>query len=235
MKAQQALRPDSDIQGEPGSPNIPSVIFNKIEASAIFVGDVTIAQNWYAGRRGPNPNVLIELGYAVHCLGWERIILVMNSHYGAAKHLPFHLQQHSFPFSFESAPANPDRATPRKGLADQFAARIGEVLAYDHLQAERMLQKLDFRCAMFLAAAKEQAVPYFNDDKDKFSPEIQRLLEVGIVYLNLGKDKTYAYEWTYLGGLARDECHKRTLTAKPAAPAKVDLVPEAAPDVAAGK
>ena len=42
----------------------------------------------------PNPNVLIELGYAIHLLGWERIICVNNVKYGKNELLPFDLRSH---------------------------------------------------------------------------------------------------------------------------------------------
>ena len=46
-----------------------------------------------AGRPTPNPNVLIELGYAIGVKGWQRIILVHNLAYGGHDQLPFDLRQ----------------------------------------------------------------------------------------------------------------------------------------------
>jgi hypothetical protein len=43
-------------------------------------------------RPSPNPNVLIELGYAIAELGWENTILVMNGAYGGPDQLPFDLR-----------------------------------------------------------------------------------------------------------------------------------------------
>lgn len=40
-------------------------------------------------RATPNPNVLVELGYAAHSLGWDRIIVVVNTAHGAIEELPF--------------------------------------------------------------------------------------------------------------------------------------------------
>lgn len=43
----------------------------------------------------PNPNVLIELGYAIATLGWSRIIMVFNTNYGNfPQGLPFDVDRH---------------------------------------------------------------------------------------------------------------------------------------------
>src|SRR5438876_9492524 len=54
---------DRDTQNVPGAPDIAHTIFQKIEKAAAFVADVSII-NAGIGRPTPNPNVLIELGYA---------------------------------------------------------------------------------------------------------------------------------------------------------------------------
>ena len=83
-----APRLDHDTSGRPGTPSITETIFSKIEQSAdlflmlTFVAvrrTVATAQ----GEEARNPNVLAELGYAAAKLGWDRVILVMNKHYGS--------------------------------------------------------------------------------------------------------------------------------------------------------
>lgn len=82
---------DRDTKDEPGSPDIVHSIFQKIEQSAVFVCDVTIINDESDKRPTPNPNVLIELGYALKALGQARVLLVMNTSYGEIKKLPFDL------------------------------------------------------------------------------------------------------------------------------------------------
>ena len=82
---------DRDTKDEPGSPDIVHSIFDKIENSAVFVCDVTIINDETENRPTPNPNVLIELGYALKALGQSRVLLVMNTSYGDIKKLPFDL------------------------------------------------------------------------------------------------------------------------------------------------
>ncbi len=83
---------DRDTAGIPGSPSITATIFDKISKADVFVADVSIINKGWNGRKAPNPNVLIELGYAIKALGTERIILVMNEDFGDKTQLPFDLQ-----------------------------------------------------------------------------------------------------------------------------------------------
>jgi hypothetical protein len=80
---------DKDTQETSGSPDIVDTIFRKIRAADILVADVTIINADYDGRKTPNPNVMIELGYAVKALGWERIICIVNTDYCRPEDLPF--------------------------------------------------------------------------------------------------------------------------------------------------
>lgn len=80
---------DRDTQGLAGAPDIGDSIYDKIDSADIFIADVTIINHDYAGRKTPNPNVLIELGYAIKALGWDRIILLYNKDFGEIEELPF--------------------------------------------------------------------------------------------------------------------------------------------------
>lgn len=92
------LRPevDQDTTGVPGSPNMSVEIFGKIDHCAVFIADVSLTYRREVGlpKPSPNPNVLIELGYAVKSRGWPRILQVMNTAYGAPDKLPFDLRGH---------------------------------------------------------------------------------------------------------------------------------------------
>jgi hypothetical protein len=83
---------DRDTAGISGTPSISESIFAKITLADVFVADVSIINSGNSGRLTPNPNVLVELGYAVAQLGWERIILVQNTAYGNPEDLPFDLR-----------------------------------------------------------------------------------------------------------------------------------------------
>jgi hypothetical protein len=53
---------------------------------------VSIINSSAKGRETPNPNVLLELGYAISQLGWDRILLVENTAFGSPERLPFDLR-----------------------------------------------------------------------------------------------------------------------------------------------
>lgn len=82
---------DRDTQNETGSPDITNTIFEKIDECDLFVADISIInKSKYKLLRNrnkalPNPNVLIELGYAACRLGWERIVCVYNTDYSPWK------------------------------------------------------------------------------------------------------------------------------------------------------
>ena len=75
---------DRDTAGVPGSPDIATTIFEKIDASQVFVCDVSIINDQEKARPTPNPNVLIELGYALSVLTSERVLMVI----GDPSHFP---------------------------------------------------------------------------------------------------------------------------------------------------
>src|SRR5258708_4011192 len=97
IELQEAVRVeielDRDTKNVPGSPNIFNAILEKIEKAAVMVSDLTFIGNRPNGDPTPNPNVLIEYGYALKCLGERRIIQVMNTAYGkpSRQTMPFDL------------------------------------------------------------------------------------------------------------------------------------------------
>jgi hypothetical protein len=118
---------DRDTQDVPGSPDIGATIFGKIETASVFVADVTIVNAGSTGRPVPNPNVLIELGYALKALGDRRIILVQNTAFGGPELLPFDLRQKRV--TTYSSPADAaERATERRALQGRLEGALRDVL-----------------------------------------------------------------------------------------------------------
>lgn len=96
MDVGDADRPevDHDTKGERGMVDIASTILTKIANAAVFVADLTPIAQSVAGKWLPNPNVMIELGWAMQKPGWERVIGVLNTASGAdIEDLPFDIRQ----------------------------------------------------------------------------------------------------------------------------------------------
>jgi hypothetical protein len=90
---------DRDTKGVGGSPSIVDTILKKIRSCDVFVWDGTIINK--TARFTPNPNVLIELGYAFAVIGEGRIIGVMNKFNGIGPdQLPFDLVHRRWPILY---------------------------------------------------------------------------------------------------------------------------------------
>jgi hypothetical protein len=118
---------DRDTQAVPGAPDIGGTILEKIDASAAVVADVTIVSRGN-GRPTPNPNVLIELGYALKSLGPRRVILVQNVAFGGPEDLPFDLRQKRV-LTYNSEEGASERAPERRRLQAALKDALALVLA----------------------------------------------------------------------------------------------------------
>ena len=106
---------DRDTAGVPGSPEISKTIFEKIADADVVVADVSIINRQFGGRPSPNPNVLVEVGYALSAIGHERIILVFNTASGKVEELPFDLRPRRV-IPYHMPEAAEDRSVERKKL-----------------------------------------------------------------------------------------------------------------------
>jgi hypothetical protein len=134
------LELDKDTQGVAGSPPIAETILNKISECSVFVADLTfvgettkaLASPAEPPRRFPNPNVLIEYGYALKCHGHNALISIMNSAFGEpdASTLPFDLRHLRWPITYQLPNANdPTKDAQFQKLAAVLAEAIGLVIA----------------------------------------------------------------------------------------------------------
>lgn len=73
------IRIDSDTEGVSGHPAITDTILKKIEASDLFLADMSFVAETTGGKLVPNPNVMGEYGFALRAKTVQRILLAMNT------------------------------------------------------------------------------------------------------------------------------------------------------------
>lgn len=134
--SREALHLDQDIQGVAGSPDLARTIFDKIDLSEVVIADVTIVGNaldifnedstTVTRKKLINPNVAIELGYALRALTDRNVLLVFNGYYGTHEDLPFDLRHKGGSIVF-NLPPKADRKLiedERKKLGARFVCAL---------------------------------------------------------------------------------------------------------------
>ena len=119
---------DRDTAGVPGSPDIANTIFGKIDESQVFACDVSIINVNSKDKPTPNPNVLIELGYAYKALKSERILMVMNTAFGKPELLPFDLSKKRV-IKYHLAPETEEKSSVRKELVNKFEKALRTIIS----------------------------------------------------------------------------------------------------------
>ncbi len=134
---------DRDTAGVAGSPDIGQTIFSKIQNATAFVCDVSIINHQAAGRPMPNPNVLIELGYALKALGAAKVVMVMNTQFAKPEALPFDLKQKRV-VAYETGKAGQSNASVKRDLAQKLTTAIKAVLVEAHRESENRVPETTF-------------------------------------------------------------------------------------------
>ncbi|MGH6879181.1 MAG: hypothetical protein ACREHV_17615 [Rhizomicrobium sp.] len=126
--ADRELAMDKDTLYVPGSPAIAETIYGKIDRAAVFLSDLTYVALRPGGGGIPNPNVLIEHGWALKSLSSRRVISVMNIALGDPDQheLPFDLRHVRRPILYTCRPdAKPeDRKKARDELTKHLVAAL---------------------------------------------------------------------------------------------------------------
>ena len=123
---------DQDTQNVPGSPSIPDTILEKIAASEAVVADLTLTHTSdklvNPEKRGSNPNVMLEYGYALR-VGDRNIIGVINTAFGAVEELSFDLR-HKRCITYCAAMGGDEneRTKTRDDLAKHFTKAIRSIV-----------------------------------------------------------------------------------------------------------
>lgn len=203
---EESPRPEIDTGGVAGSPNIVDAIFNRIRNCAIFIADLTFTSKTGSGKSVPNPNVLIELGYAARSVGWERTILVMNDVYGSAKQLPFDILQHRWPIEYRMSDRTKVGEKRFDQLSDALSAAITSCEKHILTRAEEMADSLDTATIDIVSQYENATFIDMRLPARKMGEllvgldhilAIRQLISIGA--MRVTNTPTVGYEWTYDG------------------------------------
>lgn len=204
-----APRLDKDTKDVPGTPDIINTILDKISMSSAFLADLTFVSN--SSEKGgqekhlPNPNVLLELGYALSQITSDRVICVMNTYYGKSDDLPFDLRGRRRPISFEL----PDNSSPeekksvKKKLVEDLTNAIRQIAT---LPPRDIPKKMDTRLdALETLVSSLTSLPgsisemhlmiqhiqknIVLEEEDKNSPENRVKVELGNLIQQIKKEQ----------------------------------------------
>jgi len=209
LSIEDSPRLDHDTLGDSGTPAIMETIYRKIRQSAVFVADVTPVgqtgpKDGRAAKKLSNGNVLIELGYAAATLGWERIVLVMNKHYGSPESLPFDLRYRRFPLTFDLGPNSARREAVLAALGREMEGAIRACFAAEYERIDEVLSRLSSyaRSLIIKHGADTQFWETAGDNAvlSRLDLAISQLLDVGVIRcVQAATESGLAYTWTYLG------------------------------------
>jgi len=149
---------DRDTAGVAGSPDIGQTIFDKIDNADVFVCDVSIINSQTPDDRPtPNPNVLLELGYALKTHGAKRVVMVMNTAFGPPERLPFDLKQKRV-VTYDLSLTAGDRKLPKGELRSKLTAALTAILQAHTKSAQSTQQRslLDEAIAAVTEDRKDQ-------------------------------------------------------------------------------
>ena len=134
LNADAAIEPAERVKvlagakGKAGTVPLADTIFGRIDGASVVVTDLTYVSTRPGGGRSPNPNVLIEHGYALKSRSGTRMIPVMNTAFGHPRQepLPFDLAHMTWPVLFD-CPADSDterRAEARAALTKELVGAL---------------------------------------------------------------------------------------------------------------
>jgi hypothetical protein len=207
-------RLDHDTKDVPGTPEIAGTIFRKIQESGAFIADLTFigATNLHDGDKKllPNPNVLLELGYAARSIGWDRIICVMNTSYGPVEEQIFDIKQRRWPICYRLEGENPeDIQKAREYLSGQLQNAIRMVMNSAHEAVEDAISRLTPEALQFIERHRDYVYLWIADkDLGRISTfwmaaALACLLELKLIraYFEPTPVNRFVYTWTYTGKL----------------------------------
>lgn len=132
LTEEHKLEFDKDTLGISGNPPITDTILKKIRNCTAFCADLTLVAKAGQSKGIPNPNVMLELGYALMARGHERFLLVMNETFGSADDLPFNIRHMKRPmlYALEDSDSS-DKKAIKEELTSTLEKGIRAIIEHD--------------------------------------------------------------------------------------------------------
>jgi hypothetical protein len=209
---------DSGMERVGGTPEVATIMFDKIRGAAIFVGDLSLVgeikqHGNRTTKKTANPNVLMEMAYAGAKLGWQRVICVMNQHFARAEKLPVDIRNRRWPVRYRMPPDEKANAEEIKAkLAEDLKVAIEAIMYVDDQAVADAVRRFDSNCISVVSASRFH--PSFHPppanqvtfgsatgmDTLALNAAIPRLLDLGLIHCDFdGRQGVFAYHWTWLG------------------------------------
>ena len=130
---------DQDSRNTTRESSIDYIILQKIPNCDFFVGDITPVAKDDKEKPIPNPNVMLELGYAAKAIGWARCLLVWNEKYGNLNQAPFDIRNRSI-ISYNS--------TDSKDI-NFYSILKEKIRQYDQILSEQKDDDVDYNTFLY--------------------------------------------------------------------------------------
>jgi len=211
---------DADTEGVLGHVPVTETILKKISVCDAFVPDLTFVAETPDGKLIPNPNVMLEYGYALSSRTFSIMIPVMNTAYGPPEKLPFDMghARHPIAFNLSSTAKTAERRAARSSLAQEFERILRLMIDAAEFQKMERLRK-DAATRQFLApelfrtieralSIHSRALVNFssasaehdikpNDQKEDFLPYVPKLYPNAPQVMDLAPDDAVALSTFY--------------------------------------
>ena len=163
------LEIDHSTLGVSGMPSIDQTILRKIDACDIFLADVTPSCNYEnilgngstVNKEVPNPNVLLELGYAMSALGVDYVVVVAHQGQWKPADMPFDINHRSI-YSFTSKACN---LTPKITAVIDFINKNGR---HRHLDKPYLINWLEKKVERFFPRGNDNEMTIIAEESTSF-------------------------------------------------------------------
>lgn len=179
------LEIDYSTLGEAGMPSIDQTILRKIDDCDIFLADITpicnksqtLSNGKQIMKELPNPNVLLELGYAMSALGVNYVIIAAHQGQWIPSNMPFDINHHKI-YSFTTSNCD------LKPCISEVIEYIKKNGGHRHLDKPYLInwinlqvEKLKFSKKEMISIISEESTVFFRKRMAKAFPGYRGLVE----------------------------------------------------------